>query len=90
MPPEVLSESKCMCCKSQDISSGIMELEKIRFEFGSRIAGGGWQRENMSASEESRQVAGVRETKHAFQATPLAVACSPLLKVLPVCGRMRA
>jgi hypothetical protein len=38
MPPEVLTESKCMCCKSQDISSGIMELGKFRFEFGSRIA----------------------------------------------------
>jgi hypothetical protein len=40
MPPEILTESKCMCCKSQDISSGIMELGKIRCEFGSPIATG--------------------------------------------------
>jgi hypothetical protein len=40
MPPEILTEFKWMCCKSQDISSGIMELEKIRCEFGSRIAQG--------------------------------------------------
>jgi hypothetical protein len=70
MPPEVLSESKCMCCKSQDISSGIMELEKIRFEFGSRIAGGGWQRENMSASEESRQVAASEKRNMRFRPRP--------------------
>ena len=38
MPPEILTEFRCMCCKSQDISSGIMELGKIRCEFGSRIA----------------------------------------------------
>jgi hypothetical protein len=40
MPPEILTEFKGMCCKSQDISSGIMELGKIRFAFGSGIAGG--------------------------------------------------
>jgi len=40
MPPEILTEFKGMCCKSQDISSGIMELGKIRFAFGSGIATG--------------------------------------------------
>jgi hypothetical protein len=39
MPPEILTEFKGMCCKSQDISSGIMQLGKIRFAFGSGIAG---------------------------------------------------
>jgi hypothetical protein len=39
MPPEILTEFKCVCCKSQDISCGIIRLGKIRFEFGSRIAG---------------------------------------------------
>jgi hypothetical protein len=38
MPPEILTESKCVCCKSQDISCGIIRLGKIRFAFGSRIA----------------------------------------------------
>jgi hypothetical protein len=38
MPPEVPTEFRVVCCKSQGISSGIMELAKIRCEFGSRIA----------------------------------------------------
>jgi hypothetical protein len=29
MPPEILTEFKGVCCKSQDISSGIMELGKL-------------------------------------------------------------
>jgi hypothetical protein len=40
MPPEILTKFKELCCKSQDISRGIMELEKIKCEFGSRIAQG--------------------------------------------------
>jgi hypothetical protein len=42
MPPEILTDFSGMCCKSQDISCGIMELAKIRYEFGSRIACGGF------------------------------------------------
>jgi hypothetical protein len=42
MPPEILTDFSGMCCKSQDISCGIMELAKIRYEFGSRIASGGF------------------------------------------------
>jgi hypothetical protein len=43
MPPEILTEFKCVCCKSQDISCGIIRLGKIRFVFGSRIARRGSQ-----------------------------------------------
>jgi hypothetical protein len=38
MPPEVPTDFTLVCCKSQDISSGIMELAKIKWAFGSRIA----------------------------------------------------
>ena len=40
MPPEIPTDFTVLCCKSQGISSGIMELGKIRFAFGSGIAGG--------------------------------------------------
>jgi hypothetical protein len=66
MPPEVLSESKCMCCKSQDISSGIMELGKIRFEFGSRIAVGRLATGKYVGERGIAPGGCVRETKHAF------------------------
>lgn len=48
MPPEILTDSKGMCCKSQDISCGIMELAKIKYEFGSRIASGGFTAEGIA------------------------------------------
>jgi len=38
MPPEVPTEFRVVCCKSQGISSGIMELGKIKCAFGSGIA----------------------------------------------------
>jgi hypothetical protein len=46
MPPEILTEFKCVCCKSQDISCGIIRLGKIRFAFGSRIARAVCKKEN--------------------------------------------
>jgi hypothetical protein len=46
MPPEILTEFKCVCCKSQDISCGIIRLGKIRFAFGSRIAKAAGKKEN--------------------------------------------
>jgi hypothetical protein len=72
MPPEIPTELRVVCCKSQDISSGIMQLGKIRFEFGSRIAieraaiPGNWL-----SGDLARRV-GVRGMKHAFQALLLA------------------
>jgi hypothetical protein len=51
MPPEILTEFKCVCCKSQDISCGIRRLGKIRFAFGSRIAGAICKKENWWLSD---------------------------------------
>jgi hypothetical protein len=75
LPPEILTEFRCMCCKSQDISSGIMELGKIRCEFGSRIAQG---KSSQSGSEAATGVASVRYL------------AARLLKVALGYGRMRA
>ncbi len=41
MPPEILTEFNCMCCKSQDISSGIMELGKIDLNLAVELLEGG-------------------------------------------------
>jgi len=51
MPPEILTEFKCVCCKSQDISCGIIRLGKIRFVFGSRIARAVCKMENWKVSD---------------------------------------
>ena len=67
MPPEILTDSKGMCCKSQDISCGIMELAKIRYEFGSRIASGFPARLDVRRSLDSGIGQGISELKHAFQ-----------------------
>ena len=72
MPPEILTEFKCVCCKSQDISCGIIRLGKIRFAFGSRIAGGGLQEGELVVTE---KLDGSRENRAETSVSAVVVAC---------------
>lgn len=92
MPPEILTDSNGMCCKSQDISSGIMELEKIRCGFGSRIASGVAVEPFLTRplilgkAKDSEP----RDTKQRLQARLLGAPGSCILKAIVVCGRMHS
>ena len=72
MPPEIPIEFKCVCCKSQDISCGIIWLGKIRFAFGSRIAGGGWQEGELVVTG---KLDGSRENGSETSVSDLVAAC---------------
>jgi len=73
MPPETHTEFIVVCWKSQGISSGIMELGKIRCSFGSRIALRGLEIASVNSNpKDFRKWGRLSAVKRVFHASRIA------------------